>query len=79
MASWCGSTRSFCKEQETQSRRLGESIPTGTQKPGTGIEGYGNMAGRRVEVRAFGRGQGKGVFDLYFGWTGEKINDTCNI
>lgn len=29
MASWCGSTRSFCREQETQGRRrCGENMPT---------------------------------------------------
>lgn len=80
MASWCGSTRSFCREQETQGRkRWGESMPTGTQQPGKGIGGHGNTAGRRVEGRASGWGQRKGAFDLYFGWNGEKISDTCNI
>lgn len=69
MASWCGSTLSFCKKQETQGkRRLGESIPTGTQKLEKGIGGYGKMAGRRMnESQGLWKGSGqRGLWFLFW-------------
>ena len=40
MASWCGSTRSFCREQET---RVGEVMGKACEQESW--EGYGNMVG----------------------------------
>ena len=54
MSSWCGSTRSFCREQETQGRRkCGESRPTGILGSIWEHGGGGRMGGR-----AFGRTEG---------------------
>ena len=40
MASWCGSTRSFCREHET---RVGEVMGKACEQESW--EGYGNMVG----------------------------------
>lgn len=74
MASWCGSTRSFCREQETQGRRRGEHANS-TQEPGKGTGGYGEVGGGTVGGRALGKGALISILER----SGEEISDTCNI
>lgn len=47
MASWCGSTRSFCREQKPQGKRCGENMPTELRSLGREQEDAGTCPGTR--------------------------------
>lgn len=75
MASWCGSTRSFCREQKPQGKRkCGEKMPTELRS----LEGNRRMLGH-FQGQEGERTQSKVAFALHFGQTGEEVSVTCNI